>query len=160
MFELLEACIDSGEVTVEVWTTPVDAGRGPMWMFDLSGATGTGIRVAQNTAWAELGLRGEAQTSAGIDTSLWNGVLFERPSHIVLARDQDGSRLYLDAEEVASTEAPGDLSEWNGNATLSIGGIPDVPQRYWYGTLHLVALYCDALAPAEVQQNFDAGHRP
>lgn len=160
LFELLDPCVGSGEVSVEIWTTPVDAGRGPMWIFDISGASGTGIRVAQNTAWAELGLRGEVQMSAGTDTTLWNGVLFERPSHVVLVRDQTGSRLYLDGEEIAATEDPGDLAGWNGNATLSIGGIPGTPARYWFGTLHIVALYCEALSPEAVQQNFEAGHRP
>ncbi len=160
LFEIIDPCVESGEVTVEIWTTPVDSGRGPMWMFDLSGATDTGIRVAQNTAWAELGLRGEVTMSAGGDAVLWNGVLFERPSHIVLVRDQVGSTLYLDGEELGATEDPGDLSTWNGNATLSIGGIPGAPQRYWFGTLHMVALYCDALGAEDVLQNYEAGHRP
>lgn len=48
---------------------------------------------------------------------------------------------------------------WDNDYRLVIGGEVGVNNRFWYGTLFSVALYCEALDVSALQQNRQAGAR-
>jgi uncharacterized repeat protein (TIGR02543 family) len=60
---------------------------------------------------------------------------------------------------VASGSSPGDLSTWVPSARLALANEP-TGDRPWLGELHLAAVYDRALAPLEIERNFDVGPHP
>lgn len=170
LFELIDDCRSSGAFTAESWTTPFGTGRGPMWMLDLRvmGEQSSTFHLHENLTFMEKGYTAGLVTAgdAGSATTTWAGIPFNRPNHVVFVRDASGTdTLYLDGEMVETTAHAGDLSEWDPNMSLTIAGQPSAlgarsGQRYWIGTLHMVAFYCTALTAEDVALNFAAGHRP
>ena len=74
----------------------------------------------------------------------------------MFTRGADGSTtLYVDDVAVAAGTSPGGLGAW-GDYTLTLAN--EAPgDRPWLGQLFLMALYDQALSPADVTQNYEAG---
>jgi hypothetical protein len=84
-------------------------------------------------------------------------VLRPELTHLVLTGAITGRRvLYLNGQVVASDDVLGDLSNWDPEGQLSIGGDPNAPFG-WQGRVHLAAIYDHALSASEVRQNFAQG---
>ena len=167
VFDRLDACIESGEVTVEVWATPLsDSQGGPTGIVAIGtpepNRPGTNVAISMNPQWKDSGYVAVVSTSESSEVSMpWLGTPLLRPNHLVLVHEAAGvDRLYLDGEEIVMQAHPGDLSSWNPNYDLVLGNKPNYDVRNWQGTYHLVAIYCEALSPSQVMTNFDAGHRP
>jgi hypothetical protein len=77
--------------------------------------------------------------------------------HVVCTRDTAGDAiLYVDGEAVASDVLGGTFATWHTGYRFTLGneysgGYP------WFGEFRLVAIYAQALTPAEVIQNYLAG---
>jgi hypothetical protein len=67
--------------------------------------------------------------------------------------------MYLDGAEVAAGTTGGSLENWTTGFPLAVGNEIS-GDRPWLGSVHLVAMYDRALAPADVMQNFAAGPNP
>ena len=168
-----QACQAAEEVTLEAWVTPQDLSlQGPPRIVtyslsasernfsllagvDLDGADDPAyrarLRVADDTVEALNGAPTlVSPTTAGADNTL---------AHVVFVHETKGAeRIYVDGAVVVAGERPGSLGTWNttGEMQLALGN-ELTGERAFDGLLHLVAVYCRALSPAEIQQNLDAG---
>jgi hypothetical protein len=163
-FARLESCREGGEVTLEVWATPLDDSQGgPTGIVTLGSPTnggGVDLGLFMNPDWS---VRGYVATLRTTDDELrmeWPGTPFLAPNHLVLVHEAGTTTLYLDGEVLLGSPHAGDLSEWNPNFDLVLGNLSYYDVRNWRGTFHLVAIYCEALDPAQVLTNYQAGHRP
>lgn len=164
VFDRLDPCRDGDEVTLEVWATPASESQGgPTRIVELGPTSGNGsanLSLRMNPEWAEPGYVGVVSAGGTPSGPLeWYDIPFLKPNHLVLVHGADVDTLYLDAEVIATRDNPGDLSGWNPNYDLVFGNQTDYEVRNWAGTYHLVALYCRALTPEEIQINFTAGPR-
>lgn len=168
--KLNNACIASNAMTMEVWVTPEAVlAPGPPRLMTYS--EGSGYRNASWLLGATLegtspGFRGRIR----VDTKFTNGTpatvaavseeLNGQLTHAVYVHDAAGIDLiYLDGELVETATREGDLSTWETTESyrLGLGNEFGKTARPLTGTLHLAAVYCRALEPADVSQNFQAG---
>ncbi|MDZ8237185.1 MAG: LamG-like jellyroll fold domain-containing protein [Nostoc sp. ChiQUE01a] len=84
-----------------------------------------------------------ASFTPNIDITKWH--------HYAGTFDGRTIRLYIDGEEVARTEAPGQLN--NDNGRLYIGRDVDSPSRYFNGQISEVQVWDKALTKAEIEDN-------
>lgn len=169
--KLNDACIASNAMTMEVWVTPEAVlTAGPPRLITYSRTSG-----ARNASWL-LGepidggtpafrgrvrvdakfLNGTPSTVAPV-TDAANGQL----AHAVYVHETDGvDHIYVDGELVETATREGDFSSWDttGSYQFGLGNEFGEDARPLTGTLHLAAVYCRALQPAEVSQNFQAGY--
>jgi hypothetical protein len=107
----------------------------------------------------EVRLRTTNTGSNGTNPSMQSpvGALNAQLQHVVYTRDAAGiAKLYVDGVEVGSATISGDLSNWNSGYEFALAN-ELTGDRPWLGAYDLVAVYDDALTPAEVAQNFLAG---
>lgn len=164
------ACVASHELSLESWFTPMaveTAGPPRIVTYSqdaatrnfslLAGSDQTGVEPPAFRARLRtdpLQPNGIPFVGVQVDTSA-NGAL----AHLVYTRHASGEEaIFIDAVAGAEDVRPGDFSSWDttGAMRLALGNEFSSP-RPFDGTLHLVAVYCRALEPDEVQQNFDAG---
>lgn len=168
--KLNTACADTNEITLESWLTTVAVGTpGPpriVTYSEDSGSRNFSLMVGSNvTGEAAPGFRGRLRTDVLIPNGTPSTVV-ELASkekgqlqHVVYVRDASGDeRIYVDTSVGVETPRAGDFSAWDTTGAMRLGlGNEFSEPRPLDGTLHLVAVYCRALHPDEVQQNFDAG---
>ncbi len=162
-FERLESCRESGEFTLEVWATPLyDSQGGPTGIVTIGDPVDPDVDagVFMNPEWEDPGYVATLLTSEGESRMEWLGTPYLQPNHLVLVREAGSTTLYLDGEVLMTTAQAGDLSVWNPNFDVVLGNLSYYDVRNWQGTFHLVAIYCEALSPAQILANYDAGHRP
>lgn len=164
VFERFGDCRDGGEMTVEVWATPAEDSQGGPTGIVTFGAPPDGpqidFAVAMNPDWTVKGYVAMLHTSDAMIELDWYDIPMLRPTHLVLVHRAGETSLFIDAELGATSSATGDLSVWNPNYDLVFGNFSNYDVRNWRGTLHLVAIYCEALTPEAITANFDAGPRP
>lgn len=163
---LVRAIKQSGKVTVEAWLASANIEQsGPTRIVTLESGQGyPNITLGQERSQFVLRLR----TPAAVD---WERarVVFVQPAtpeesvvvgalqHVVVTFDGNLTVFYVDGEPVAETdEFAGSLEYWDEEMHLALGNQP-LGERQYVGTLHLVALYAEALTPAQVKANFAAG---
>lgn len=163
-FARLESCREGGEVTLEVWATPLeDSQGGPTGIVTLGSPTTGGdvdLGLFMNPEWRVRGYVAALRTTDGELRMEWPGTPFLAPNHLVLVHEAGTTTLYLDGEVLLESPHAGDLSGWNPNYDLVLGNLSYYDVRNWRGTFHLVAIYCEALDAAQVLTNYQAGHRP
>jgi hypothetical protein len=164
-FGRLESCREGGEVTLEVWATPLqDSQGGPTGIVTLGppmgGSDDVDLGLFMNPEWRVPGYVATLRTTEDDLRMEWPGTPYLAPNHLVLVHEAGTTTLYLDGEVLRSSPHAGDLSGWNPNFDLVLGNLSSYDVRNWRGTFHLVAIYCEALDPAQVLTNYQAGHRP
>jgi hypothetical protein len=167
VFDRLDACVASSEVTLETWITPASESQGGPTVIAAIGASsssqsGTNIALRMNPEWDVPGWIATVRTSEDGDDGRdfeWLGIPLLRATHLVLVHGDAEDTLWVDGEIRASQAHPGDLTPWNPNFDLVLGNRPDYDVRNWAGTYHMVAIYCEALTPDAIATNFAAGHR-
>jgi hypothetical protein len=91
---------------------------------------------------------------------LWSGdeyLISPTLMHVVYTHQQNGNEyFYLDGYQVEDLYRQGSFSNWDRNHGLALANefTMDGP---WLGELHKVAIYCTALSPDTVYQNYSAG---
>lgn len=168
--KLNTACADTNEITLESWVTTASVGTpGPpriVTYSEHSGSRNFSLMVGSNvTGDAAPGFRGRLRTDVLVPNGTPSTVVeLEAQTkgqlqHVVYVREASGDeRMFVDAAVGVETTRVGDFSTWDTMGAMRLGlGNEFAEPRPLDGTLHLVAVYCRALQPDEVQQNFDAG---
>ena len=157
---LVEACRKTQEITLEAWVQPARA------VPDFEGAVvslSTDVQdrnfaLAQGTGAWEAALR-TASTDAGGRPALsaGKGGSETRLTHVVFTRTAAGQeRLTVNGIERATRSRAGNFSTWNDAFHLFMAN-ESFEERPWSGTYRLVAIYSQALSPADVARNFKVG---
>jgi len=154
---LTSAIATSGAVTMEAWITPSSLTDPPVaTIADLGGLSGRIASLLRGGDRYVAWLRTSASDTSGNTAAVAAGAAPTR-QHVVYTRSADGkAAVYLDGVLVETATAAGTLTDWAPAGRLFLGGGAD-GTKAWSGTLHLVALYGRALAPAEVLRNYRAG---
>jgi serine protease AprX len=168
--KIFSACTASNEMTVEAW---VVAGRtlqdGPARIVTLSlDPYNRNFSLTQDGDRYQFRLRTTTNGANGCYTRLYSApgtVSTNAMQHVVATRDALGnSALYLDGQLVDTVTIAGDFSDWDPAYDLALGNefstYSTTTERDWIGDFDLVAVYCEALTAAEVQQNYLAGSSP
>ncbi len=158
---LSEAIIHAQAFTVEAWITPQNnTQNGPARIITLSnGSSNRNLTLAQDGDQYILRTRTSTTTSNGMPNfNAPNGsVTPGQLQHVVATRDAAGTeKFYVNGELVAEHVRPGDLNNWDLNYKLALGNEIGA-DRPWLGAFHLVAMYDEALTPAQVLGNYNAG---
>ncbi|MEM8968415.1 MAG: LamG-like jellyroll fold domain-containing protein [Bacteroidota bacterium] len=166
--KLIQACKQTNEVTIEAWIKTSDPELGgPARIATLSRNTsqraftlgqepgsGDAFTYIARLNTTENNENGIPSLSADIDEILDD---YSQLQHIVFTHAADGSeRLYVNGLGGVRGTRSGDFSSWRSDYHFAlaneIGG-----ERPWLGDYHLVAVYNQALSPAQVLQNYKAG---
>jgi len=174
--DFTDTCQQANALTVEAWVMPDNnLVGGPARILSLS-QDGTYRNFTLGQDSAERGERGHhyrmrIRTS---DTES-NGYYIEgsgytprttsddhelgRLEHIMAVYDGAITRIYVDGALVATQPWTGDFTPWDNTHHLLIGNEVGTSLHYrpWMGAISLLAVYCRALTPADVAQNFAAG---
>lgn len=157
---LIDACRKSQELTLEAWVQPARAA------IDFEGAIVSLSTDVQdrNFALAQKGDAWEAalRTSTGDGggrpaLSSGKGSSEAKLTHLVFTRTAAGQeRLYVNGVEKAARVRAGTFATWNETFRLYMAN-ESFEERPWSGVYRLVAVYSQALSPAEVARNFKVG---
>lgn len=157
---LIEACRKSQELTLEAWVQPAKAA------VDFEGAIvalSTDVQdrnfaLSQKADAWEASLR-TATTEGGGRPALSSGKggSETKLTHLAFTRTAAGQeRLYVNGVEKAARVRAGNFSTWNDGFKLYLAN-ESFEERPWSGTYRLVAIYSQALSPAEIARNFKVG---
>ncbi len=158
---LIEACRKSQELTLEAWIQPSRAA------VDFEGAIlslSTDVQdrnfaLAQKADAWEAALRISTTTDGGGRPALsaGKGSSETKLTHLVFTRTAAGQeRLYVNGVEKGARIRAGTFATWNESFHLFLGN-ESFEERPWSGVYRLVAVYSQALSPAEVARNFKVG---
>lgn len=157
--ELIAACMDSNELTIEGWFKPDNVTQsGPARIITLSGDSAVrNFTLGQAADRYEIRLRTTATSTQGTPAVATDpGTAQAELTHFVYTRDAVGlAVVYINGEEVTNAQVGGDFSNWTQFRFGLANEFTD--DRTWLGELYLAAIYDRALTPSEVQHNFGAG---
>lgn len=161
--KLVQACTASNEISVEAWVTPANTTQsGPARIVSLSSnTTNRNFTLGQEADRFDMRLRTTATNNNGTPSiTVPASTVKEELTHVLYTRDASGNAtIYINGVPQVVGSIGGNLSNWNTGYNVLLAN-EQSNDRPWLGTLHLVAVYCDALVLAEVQQNFAAGLPP
>lgn len=163
---LTEACIATGELTIEAWIEPANVTQdGPARILTMSRnprlrnfMLGQGLWDEQATDLFTARLRTTEQSLNGEPPlSTASGTAQVEMTHLVFTHAATGeSSLYLYGELRNTSGMEGSFDNWDRNYTIVLaneaGG-----ERPWLGTYAMVAIYCHALTAEEVATQYAAG---
>jgi len=181
---LPDACMASGELTIEAWITPEHVRQeGPVRVVELgNGALERNFELGMDHRWAPWGPHYSVRLRATSDIRGWPEAVTGPPAveasltHVVYTRDRSGGiQLYVNGRRSVGGLRPdphsadafrqrpphslGSLANWSRAHRLSLANTV-TGDRAWLGTFHRVALYSRALTPAEATRLFQAGPTP
>ena len=157
---LIDACRKTQELTLEAWVQPARAA------VDFEGAIvslSTDVQdrnfalAQKGDAW-EAALRTSTSDGGGRPAlSAGKGSSETKLTHLVFTRSAAGQeRLYVNGVEKGARIRAGTFATWNETFKLYLGN-ESFEERPWSGVYRLVAIYSQALTPAEVARNFKVG---
>jgi hypothetical protein len=157
---LIEACRRTQELTLEAWIQPARAA------VDFEGAIvslSTDVQdrnfalAQKGDAW-EAALRTSTSDGGGRPAlTAGKGSSETKLTHLVFTRSAAGQeRLYVNGAEKGARVRAGTFATWNETFKLFLGN-ESFEERPWSGVYRLVAIYSQALSPAEVARNFKVG---
>ena len=157
---IISAVKRTDALSLEAWVTPRSSDQsGPARIASVSaGSSHRNLTLGQDSGRYDFRLRTTSTTSNGLpSTSSPARTARTALTHIVFTRDRNGqARIYLNGSGQTSRQVGGKLSSWDVSYPLVLANETGA-DRPWTGTLHLVAIYSQALTAAEVGQNFKAG---
>lgn len=158
--KLLNACKASKQITIEAWIRPANLTQlGPARIVTLSIDTSArNFTLGQETTQFNARLRTPVTGQQGEPPVLTlPGTVTTELTHVVYTRASDGKvTIYLDTVISGSGDVNGDFSNWDTTYELALANEHTL-NRVWFGDYFTVAIYCRALSPAEVAQNFAVG---
>ena len=164
--KIIDACRQSGEVTLEAWIRPANVDQdGPARIMTLSdGAYDRNFTLGQGR-WGnhpsevfDVRLRTTNTDNDGKPSvTSPTGSATTNLMHVVYTRKSGGqARIFIDGQVAVTEQVGGDLSNWASNYRLSLANEIGTG-RPWMGTFHLVAIYDRALSESEVETNYNEG---
>lgn len=165
--KIIDAFKVSNEITIECWIKPSEPeSTSDCEIISLGSAyTDIGFNLSQrysNPDEKSLNYVMRIQTSytneSGYPELLLNQELeYINLQHIVYVREKDGNEtLYVNGNEHANGHRPSSFDCWKDNYRLFIGNSKEMDLP-WKGTLHLIAIYNNALTNTQVKNNYIAG---
>ncbi len=158
--KITKACVDSREMTLEVWLEPANTTQGgPARIVTLSrDASSRNFTLGQCATKYDVRFRTTRTTHNGSPSlQTTEGAASTGLTHVVYTHDASGRRrLYVNGTERAAGTIGGDLSNWDGSFKLALGDEVS-GGRPWMGKLYLIAVYRRALGPEEVRTHFRIG---
>ncbi len=167
--KIIDALKASQAITIEAWVKPANTTQyGPARIVALSGdayptggnfVLGAGVKSSQRATY-DVRLRTTRTSQYGTPSlTSSNGTATTDLTHVLYTRDASGqNQLFIDGNLTAKGSTSGNFSNW-GNYALGLGNEPhpELGDRPWLGTLHLVAIYDHALTENEIALNYGAG---
>lgn len=158
---LMTKCAQSKELTIEAWVTPAtltpDPNSARVVALALDPANSNFNLRQQDATWVTR-LRTNASDAAGNPELVAAQPVTTNTQHVVFTRDVAGqAMMYVDGVAGPAESRGLTFNNWILSYNLTVANIASL-NRPWLGTLHLVAVYCKALTPAEVMQNYAAGY--
>ena len=159
---IINAVKRSNALSLEAWVTPHSSAQsGPARIASISsGASQRNLTLGQDGDRYDVRLRTTSTSRNGLpSTPAPARSARTAVTHIVLTRDRDGrTHMYVNGRGQSAKKVSGNFSGWDDSYPLVLGNESGA-DRPWLGTLHLVAVYSQALTATEVGQNFRAGAR-
>jgi len=153
--------VSSGEMTVEAWVKPaslVAVGTPPDRIISMStSGSARNFLLGQDAATYAVRYRTAGENNGNPTVYTTPASATTLLTHVAYTHKSDGTEvIYIDGVENTTFARVGDASTWNPSYPIVVaneaGG-----SREWLGELHLIAVYDQALDPAEVEQNFMVG---
>ncbi|MBI1296162.1 S8 family serine peptidase [bacterium] len=160
--KLYDACQANSELTVETWVAPAfEYQDGPARIVTAS-ANINQRNFTLGQEWDEY--IGRLRTSSAGDTNgmpeLGSGedyLISPTLMHVVYTHQQNGNEyFFLDGVQVKEQHRQGSFSNWDRTYRLALANEFSM-DRPWLGELHKVAIYCKALSPDTIYDNYVAG---
>ena len=155
--KVIEACMASDEITVEVWHKPAnDTQGGPARMVSISIDSGNrNISFMQNAGDHHIRLRTTDSGNNGWPDGVVQAptIRIDRMLRGIYSRDaNENVALYMDGKEVAAGKVTGNFSNWDPTYKISLGNeeLAVNTNRNFLGVIYYVAIYSEALTPDEV----------
>lgn len=160
--KVIDACRTSGELSLEAWLRPALLDQsGPSRILTLSVDTGSrNFTLAQDLSRILVRLRTGVTDDNGTPSVRTTTCSFvPELTHVVYTYETTGvATIYIDGQIRGGGSVGSDLGDWDDEYRLALAN-ELTGDRTWLGDLHLVAVYCRALAAAEVRRNLEAGLR-
>lgn len=158
--KVVESCQANNEITLEAWLTPENTTmNGPARILTLSDdAYNRNFTLGQEYDVFDVRLRTTSTSDNGMPSlSSPVGAVDNELTHIVYVRKANGSaQIYKNGNLISSGQVDGDFSNWSEAYRLGlVNEFSD--DRHWMGILFMVAIYCQALIEAQIDQNFLSG---
>lgn len=158
--KVVTACQNSNEISIEAWVKPDNTTQnGPARIVTLSvDPYNRNFTLAQEANQYIVRLRTTNTTINGFPELVSPpGSVTTNLSHILYTRNTTGTeKIYINSVAVVTGTRTGNFSNWDPGYRLALAN-ELTNNRPWLGEYHLVAVYCRALTPAEVAQNYAAG---
>lgn len=148
----------TGQYSIEMWFTPANTNQ----QSDVLRHSGD-VRVRQRLYQYDVRTR---STAPGIPNggSVAQLVTYDQDrdlraglQHMVLTYDRfNGMRVYVNGVFTDDVDPfpGGQLWNWSSDSRLTLGSSGD---NGWFGQIRMLTIYKQALAPAQIRQNFEAG---
>jgi hypothetical protein len=169
--QIIEACRQSNELTIEAWVKPNSVDQvGPARIVSLSkDPYHRNFSLAHETTQSSGGdsrafflsrLRTTAADLNGFpELRTPPGIVETELTHVVYTRQASGQvRVFVDGVLRAQSEVRGDFSGWEDEYQFYLGN-EGTTDRPWLGAYHLVAIYNRGLRDQEILQNLKASVR-
>lgn len=167
--QIIEACRQSNELTIEVWIKPSSVEQvGPARIVSLSkdpfhrnfSLAHETTRPSDSRGFFLTRLRTTAADLNGFpELRTPPGTVESELTHIIYTRQASGqAQVFVDGVLRAQSEVHGDFSGWDDEYQFYLGN-EGTTDRPWLGEFHLVAIYHRALTDQEILQNHKASVR-
>ena len=161
--KLYDKILATGEYSIEAWVVPANVTQEEAWMVSYSGNNNIRNFTLGQTLYNYDFLHRSSTTDNNGAPALSTADADERlqatSQHVVITFDQaTGRKIYVKGEYTGDLdETPvGNLGNWDDSFALILGNEAS-GQRQWQGVIQFLAIHNQALTPAQVATNNDAG---
>jgi hypothetical protein len=160
--KIYDACTASNAITIEAWVKPATLqtnGR-IVSMSPINNQRNLMLKQAGNRYQGRVRTNQNAQGVAPEVESNLGTASIDEVQHIVVTRLSGGIQdMWVNNRKQPPVSNSGTLAPaWSLEYPLGVANEGDGINQPWPGDLYLVAIYCRALSPAEVKQNYEDGY--
>lgn len=154
---IYNSILSSNEFTIEAWITPnkiIESNGYPL--FALSNSDEINVSIVQNQNKFEIKTRTTATNNFGEPTVLTKtNVLEKQLIHLIVTREKNLIKIYINNVIDTSRVLEGDFSNWNTSFKLNLGNYDN--SGSWAGKYYLLSIYNRSLSPNEINHNYSLG---
>ena len=169
--KVFASCVKANAVTLEAWIEPVNTTQqGTIFTYSKQGQRNATLGVSGTRyGGAVLTSRPDPMNPGMIIETVEtlqtpDNIAATAVQHVVYTRDVTGAALYVNGVDTKPPSTgttttppppPTDETNWSPTYQLALGN-ESTGGSPWLGNIHLAAIYCKRLSPAEVMKNFSA----